>query len=310
MVRHVSLFCSGQGKTQILHLLAGHASRSQEEVKKMLAQTSNRVFKANTHLRIVDIMGCNISSVTVFEALATIETWIQEQSNRCKFVVATGFHGVWEAQKSLDFRNILNSADLFCPDGIAPVWLSRIMGEPLNGRVPGPDLLAAFVSVANIRGYSSFFLGDTPETLAALTTKIRKRYPGHRIAGALSPPYRPLTASDNSDILETIHQAKPDVLWVAFGLPKQELWISEHLNRLDIPVAIAVGAAFGFLSGKVKRAPIWMGGAGLEWLWRLAHEPRKLWRRDFIEGPRFLAQAIRVCAQSRRHQRERPSYVE
>jgi N-acetylglucosaminyldiphosphoundecaprenol N-acetyl-beta-D-mannosaminyltransferase len=275
-----------------------------------LAPAANGVSSANARIPTVDIMGCNISSVTVFEALATIETWIERQSQRCKFVVATGFHGVWEAQKSTEFRNVLNSADLFCPDGIAPVWLSRIMGAPLNGRVPGPDLLAAFVSIANIKGYSSFFLGDTPETLAALTTKIKDRYPGHRIAGTLSPPFRPLTAADNVAILETIHQAKPDVLWVAFGLPKQELWISEHLTRLDIPVAVAVGAAFSFLSGRVKRTPLWMGSAGFEWLWRLAHEPQKLWYRDLIEGPRFLAHAIRVCAQSRRHERDRRSYIE
>ncbi|MGD0288878.1 MAG: WecB/TagA/CpsF family glycosyltransferase [Candidatus Binataceae bacterium] len=275
-----------------------------------LAPSANRVFSTNARIPVVDIMGCNISSVTVFEALATIETWIEQQSQRCKFVVATGFHGVWEAQKSSEFRNVLNSADLFCPDGIAPVWLSRIMGEPLNGRVPGPDLLAAFVSVANIKGYSSFFLGDTPETLAALATKIKDSYPGHRIAGTLSPPFRPLTAADNVAILEAIHRAKPDVLWVAFGLPKQELWISEHLKRLDIPVAVAVGAAFSFLSGKVRRAPPWMGSAGFEWLWRLAHEPRRLWHRDLIEGSRFLAHAIRVCARSRRQERDRRPYIE
>jgi N-acetylglucosaminyldiphosphoundecaprenol N-acetyl-beta-D-mannosaminyltransferase len=274
------------------------------------APAANRVFSANASIPVVDIMGCNISSVSVFEALATIETWIGQPSQRCKFVVATGFHGVWEAQKSRDFKDVLNSADLFCPDGIAPVWLSRIMGEPLNGRVPGPDLLAAFVSIGNIKGYSSFFLGDTQETLAALTRKIKARYPGHRIAGTLSPPFRPLTAADNVAILETIHQAKPDVLWVAFGLPKQELWISEHLKQLDIPVAVAVGAAFGFLSGKVKRAPLWMGSAGFEWLWRLAHEPGKLWYRDLIEGSRFLAHAIRVCMRSRRRERDRRTAIE
>jgi N-acetylglucosaminyldiphosphoundecaprenol N-acetyl-beta-D-mannosaminyltransferase len=270
----------------------------------------NQNFDVTERIPIVDIMGCKISSVTVFEALATIEIWIEQQSQRCKFVVATGFHGVWEAQKNSEFRSILNSADLFCPDGIAPVWLFRIMGEPLNGRVPGPDLLAAFINAANIKGYSSFFLGDTPETLAALTTRIAGRYPGHRIAGALSPPFRSLTEADNEAILETIHKAKPDVLWVAFGLPKQELWISQHLKELNIPVAVAVGAAFGFLSGKVKRAPRWMGRAGFEWLWRLAHEPRKLWHRDFVEGSRFLAHAIRVCARSRFQERDRRSYEE
>jgi N-acetylglucosaminyldiphosphoundecaprenol N-acetyl-beta-D-mannosaminyltransferase len=270
-----------------------------------LARRPTQVIKRNVGIPIVDIMGCNISSVSVFEALAMIETWIEQQSKRCRFVVATGFHGVWEAQKSINFRNVLNSADLFCPDGIAPVWLSRIMREPLAGRVPGPDLLAAFVSVANIKGYSSFFLGDTAETLAALTSKLQNRYPGHRIAGILSPPFRPLTEEDNQIILKQIHQAKPDVLWVAFGLPKQEFWIFEHIERLEVPVAVAVGAAFGFLSGQVKRAPAWMGSAGVEWLWRLAHEPRKLWHRDFVEGPRFLAYAIRECMRSR-HQERKP----
>jgi N-acetylglucosaminyldiphosphoundecaprenol N-acetyl-beta-D-mannosaminyltransferase len=244
-------------------------------------------------------MGCKLSSITLFEALATIETWIEQQSSRCKFVVATGFHGIWEAQKSPRFQNVLNSADLFCPDGIAPIWLSHILGQPLNGRVPGPDLLSAFVNVANIKGYSSFFLGDTPETLAALTSRIKDRYPGHHIAGCLSPPFRQLTEDDNTEILNMIGLARPDVLWVAFGLPKQELWISEHLMRLQVPVAIAVGAAFGFVSGQIKRAPLWMRSAGLEWLWRLAHEPRKLWHRDFVEGPRFLARAMRVCAAAR-----------
>lgn len=249
---------------------------------------------------VVDVMGCRISSVTLHEALATIEKWIEHRSERCKFVVATGFHGVWEAQKNLSFRNILNSADLFCPDGIAPVWLSRILGQPLEGRVPGPDLLGAFFSIANIKAYSSFFLGDTPETLAALTSKIKHRYPGHCVAGTLSPPFRPLTDDDNTRILDAIAAARPDVLWVSFGLPKQEAWISEHLARLKVPVAIAVGAAFGFMSGQIKRAPLLIRSAGLEWLWRLAHEPRKLWHRDFIEGPKFLAYAMRACARARR----------
>jgi len=275
-----------------------------------LASTGKRVFNVHTRIPTVDIMGCNISNVTVFEALAKIETWIEQQSQRCKFVVATGFHGVWEAQKSHDFRSVLNSADLFCPDGIAPVWLSRISGKPLTARVPGPDLLAAFVSVANIKGYSSFFLGDTKETLAALTSKIKDRYPGHRIAGTLSPPFRVLTESENRAILDKIHRAKPDVLWVSFGLPKQELWIFDHLKHFDIPVAVAAGAAFGFLSGKVRRAPQWIGASGFEWLWRLVHEPGKLWRRDFVEGTRFVLRAIRVCTRARRLERARLSAVE
>jgi N-acetylglucosaminyldiphosphoundecaprenol N-acetyl-beta-D-mannosaminyltransferase len=270
-----------------------------------MAATPANTFFGSHAVPVVNILGCNVSSVTVFEALATMELWIAQNSPHCRFVVATGFHGVWEAQKNVAFMDILNSADLFCADGIAPVWLSKLLGEPLVGRVPGPDLLAAFISVANIKSYSSFFLGDTPDTLAALSATISQRYPKHRIAGMLSPPFRRLTHKDNLAILDSIHEAKPDVLWVAFGLPKQELWIFEHLKDLKVPVAVAVGAAFGFMSGKVKRAPGWMGGAGFEWLWRLAHEPRKLWHRDFVEGPKFLAHAIRACLRSRAEHRAR-----
>jgi N-acetylglucosaminyldiphosphoundecaprenol N-acetyl-beta-D-mannosaminyltransferase len=265
--------------------------RSSIIAKEVTASFQTQTVRAGTVVPIVEVMGCKISSITLFEALATIEMWIEQQSPRCKFVVATGFHGIWEAQKSLRFRDVLNSADLFCPDGIAPVWLSHILGQPLNGRVPGPDLLSAFVNVANIKGYSSFFLGDTPETLAALTGRIKGRYPGHHIAGSLSPPFRQLTEDDNADILNMIRLARPDVLWVAFGLPKQELWISEHLMRLQVPVAIAVGAAFGFVSGQIKRAPLWMRSAGLEWLWRLAHETTqalapRFRRRSQVSRPR------------------------
>jgi N-acetylglucosaminyldiphosphoundecaprenol N-acetyl-beta-D-mannosaminyltransferase len=254
----------------------------------------------------VDILGCQISSLTILEALATIETWITRAPGRCRFVVATGFHGIWEAQKAPEFKSVLNSSDLFCPDGIAPVWLSRVMGEPLIGRVPGPDLLTSFISIANIKGYSSFFLGDTPETLELLKSKVQQKYPGHRFAGALSPPFRALTADEDSAIVDMIHKAKPDVLWVALGLPKQEWWIYRHLDQLEVPVAVAVGAAFGFLSGTVKRAPAWMGYIGFEWLWRLAMEPKKLWRRDLIDGPLFLAHAVRECARLREQSRHRP----
>jgi N-acetylglucosaminyldiphosphoundecaprenol N-acetyl-beta-D-mannosaminyltransferase len=248
----------------------------------------------------VDILGCHVNSMTVVEALAIIETWITNAPSRCRFVVATGFHGLWEAQKTPEFKDVLNSADLFCPDGIAPIWLSRVMGHPLSGRVPGPDLLASFFSLANIKGYSSFFLGDTPETLELLKLKLLQRYPGHRVAGTLSPPFGAFTPNEDSAIIDAIHQAKPDILWVALGLPKQEWWIYQHLAQLRVPVAAAVGAAFGFLSGRVKRAPHWIGNLGFEWLWRLSMEPKKLWHRDLVDGPWFLAYALHECLRSSR----------
>ena len=221
-------------------------------------------------------------------------------AQRPRYVVATGFHGLWEAKKDPEFQKVLNSSDLFCPDGIAPVWLSRLNGEALPGRVPGPDLLAAFLAKADKAQYSSFFFGDTEETLAALQEKVRNTYPGHRIAGVLSPPFRAMTLEEDSAIIEQINKAKPDVLWVGLGMPKQDWWIYNHLDRLGVPIVIGIGAALRFLSGNVKRAPAWVGDHGFEWLWRLASEPRKLWRRDLIDGPRFLAYAFLQSVRVRR----------
>ena len=248
----------------------------------------------------VEILGCRVSKITLVEATELIESWIKRPGTRPRYVVATGFHGLWEARKDPELQAVLNSADLFCPDGIAPVWLSRLNGEVLPERVPGPDLLNAFLVKANEASYSSFFFGDTEETLAMLKRKVEALYPGHRIAGVLSPPFRAITPEEDSIMLERINDAKPDVLWVGLGMPKQDWWIYNHLDRLRAPVVVGVGAAFQFLSGGVKRAPAWIGDNGFEWLWRLAAEPRKLWRRDLIDGPRFLAHALLTTVRANR----------
>jgi N-acetylglucosaminyldiphosphoundecaprenol N-acetyl-beta-D-mannosaminyltransferase len=251
----------------------------------------------------IEILGCRVSKVILIEVLDLIEGWIQRPPPRSRYVVATGFHGLWEAQKDPEFQKVLNSADLFCPDGIAPVWLSRLHGDALPERVPGPDLLTAFLNKADTAGYSSFFFGDTEKTLAALKERVQTAYPGHRVAGVLSPPLRAMTPEEDSAVLQKINCAKPDILWVGLGMPKQDWWIYKHLDRLRVPVAAGVGAAFRFLSGDLKRAPDWIGNNGFEWMWRLAAEPRKLWRRDLIDGPRFLAHAFLHLMRVRKNRR-------
>ena len=267
-----------------------------EEERRGLCAQSTAVKPASN----IEILGCRVSKVTLIEALDLIEEWIQRPAQRPRYVVATGFHGLWEAQKDPEFQKMLNSADLFCSDGIAPVWLSRLNGDALPERVPGPDLLAAFLAKADKSGHSSFFFGDTDETLAALKENVQKTYPGHRVAGVLSPPFRAMSVEEDAGIIEEINSARPDVLWVGLGMPKQDWWIYNHRDRLRVPVVAGVGAAFRFLSGSVKRAPEWVGNNGFEWLWRLAAEPRKLWRRDLIDGPRFLAYAFIQSMRARR----------
>ncbi len=234
------------------------------------------------------ILGARIDLITPSQVTREMEGWIAARDGQCRRVVVTGFHGIWEAHKHPDVKSVLNSADLWVPDGIAPVWVARLRGFRGVQRIPGADLMRAFFERANEKGYSSFFYGDTEQTLDALRKRLERDYPNHRVAGTFSPSFGAVPHEEDEAHVRMINDARPDVLWVGLGLPKQERWIFDHQRRLQVPVAAGVGAAFGFLSGRVKRAPAWLGRCGLEWLWRLAHEPGKLWRRDLLDGPRFL----------------------
>lgn len=236
----------------------------------------------------VEMLGSRIDRILPEQALAHIEGWISDPGPRPRHVVVTGFHGMWVGYQDPGFQAIVNAADLFVPDGIAPIWLSRVRGEPLPTRLPGAELMRMVMERADQRGYSSYFYGDTDETLAALRERLGLKYPGHRVAGTWSPPFRALTPEEDAADVARINAVRPDVLWVGLGLPKQETWIHAHLERLQVPVVVGVGAAFGFLSGQVSRVPPWIGDAGFEWVWRFFAEPRKLWRRDLIDGPRFV----------------------
>jgi N-acetylglucosaminyldiphosphoundecaprenol N-acetyl-beta-D-mannosaminyltransferase len=236
----------------------------------------------------IEVLGSEFHRVQNPEVLATMERWILREPSKCHFIVNTGFHGLWTAYKDPHFREIVKACDLFSPDGIATVWISRLKKKPIPDRATSAELMRMYFERANVTGYSSFFYGDTRETLDALRENLERDFPGHRVAGIYSPPFRELTTKEDKEIVDRINSSGADVLWVGMGLPKQERWIFEHKARLRVPVAIGVGACFGFFSGRVKRAPQWIGRMGLEWLWRLAMEPKKLWRRDLIDGPRFV----------------------
>ena len=236
----------------------------------------------------VCILGSRVHLISATRTVDHIERWIQMRDNRCRQAIVTGFHGLLEAHKNPRIRSILNEAELWVPDGIAPVWLARMRGYRNVVRTPGTEIMIEFLNRSDKKGYSSYFYGDTEQTLAALCETVTSKYPGHRIAGAYSPPYRALTPSEETEIVERINAARPDILWVALGMPKQDIWIHERLKRLNVPVAIGVGAAFAFVAGTVPRCPEWMGNAGFEWVYRFIKEPSKLWRRDLFDGPRFI----------------------
>ncbi len=240
---------------------------------------------------VVQILGSRIHLVSALRAVDHIEYWIKNREVCCRQMVVTGFHGLLEAHKSSEIRSALNEADLWVPDGIAPVWLARLRGYRNVVRAPGAEIMQEFLRRSQQKFYSSYFYGDTEKTLAALCETVKRDFPFHKIAGTFSPPFHRLTTIEEDTILDRINAARPDVLWVALGMPKQEMWIHDRLKQLNVPVAIGVGAAFAFVAGSVPRCPEWMGTAGFEWVYRLWKEPGKLWRRDLLDGPRFLFHA-------------------
>ena len=232
------------------------------------------------------VLGVRVHPLRMDETLSLLEQWIQERG-QSRYVVASGMHAVMESRRNPLFKQVVDQADLFVPDGISLVWAARLHGYPISKRVCGSDLMWELLKVSEERGYSHFFYGDTEETLKMLTERLQSRFPGIKIAGSHSPPFRPLTAEEDAAETRIINQSGADVVWVGLGLPKQELWMFQHRDALNVPVAVGVGAAFKFHSGHVKRAPPWIGDHGLEWLWRLCHEPRRIWRRALVDGPQF-----------------------
>lgn len=231
----------------------------------------------------VEVSGNKINLPQIQDVLNLMEYWIKNESQKSHWVVVTGMHGIVESYKNPEFKKMLNSADLFLPDGISLVWLGRLKGFDIKKRVSGADLMKEWLLFSKDKGYKNFFYGDMEDTLRALSAN----FPGIK-SDYYSPPFRNLTPEEDAKIIEKINQAKPDILWVGLGLPKQEKWVFEHREKLNVPVIIGVGAAFKFLSGKVKRAPAWVGNFGFEWLWRLFQEPKIIWTRVFIDGPIFI----------------------
>jgi N-acetylglucosaminyldiphosphoundecaprenol N-acetyl-beta-D-mannosaminyltransferase len=234
----------------------------------------------------VNILGVGVSAIATVMALQTIEVWIK----RCEphYVCITGVHGVMESQRDASLRQIHNRAGLVTPDGMPLVWLSWLMGFPHVERVYGPDLLLATCQYGALKGYRHFFYGGAPGVAERLVRRLQARIPELQVAGIESPPFRPLTPDEEQTEAARINTTRPDIVWVGISTPKQELWMARHVGRLVAPVLIGVGAAFDFHSGVKRQAPRWMQRSGLEWLFRLTTEPRRLWRRYLINNPWFL----------------------
>ncbi|MBI3913842.1 MAG: WecB/TagA/CpsF family glycosyltransferase, partial [Chloroflexi bacterium] len=219
--------------------------------------------------------------------LREIERWIVERERQ--YVCACPVFTVMECRRDARLRTIVNRAGLATPDGMPLVWLARRQGFRQVSRVYGPDLILALCQLSAQKGYSNFFYGGAAGVAQELAQTMARRFPGLRIAGTHCPAFRPAKTLEEPAVIEKINATKPDIIWVGLGSPKQDWWVAQHRPLLDAPVLIAIGAAFDFLTGRVAQAPDWMQARGLEWFFRLAQEPRRLWRRYLINNPLFIA---------------------
>lgn len=240
----------------------------------------------STPIARVNVLGVRVSAINMPMAVETLDNWIARREHH--YVCVTNVYGVMESQRDTVLREIHNAAGLVTPDGMPLVWISRLQGQRHVSRVYGPDLMLAMCERSLERGYRHYLYGGragVPEKLAA---RLQSRFPGLRVAGMYSPPFRALSVEEDEQVTRLINQAAPDIVWVGLGTPKQERWMAAHVGKLTAPVLVGVGAAFDFHAGLKRQAPPVIQRCGLEWLFRLATEPQRLWRRYLINNPRFI----------------------
>jgi exopolysaccharide biosynthesis WecB/TagA/CpsF family protein/anti-anti-sigma factor len=225
----------------------------------------------------IALLGIPFEPITLAGAVRRIEQMVA--SRQPHYVVTPNVDFLVQARRDAELHRILIDADLVVCDGTPLRWSSHLLGNALPERVAGADLVPRLIRVAARKNYRLFLLGATPEANVQAVTNLRAQFPCLNIAGHYSPPFRPLHKMDHENIAQRILAARPDLLLVAFGCPKAEKWIAMNYQSLGVPVTIGVGATIDFLAGRVKRAPVWMQRAGMEWLFRLYQEPRRLFRR-------------------------------
>jgi N-acetylglucosaminyldiphosphoundecaprenol N-acetyl-beta-D-mannosaminyltransferase len=218
------------------------------------------------------------------------------------YVCVAAVHTVMACQEDPELRAAVLGSDLTVPDGQPLVWAMNALGHDLSSRVYGPDLMARYCERAALTGARMFLYGGRNQgALVQLALNLRTRYPGLNIVGGYAPPFRALTAEEESFVLDEINRSQADVVWVGIGVPKQEKWMAAMRGRLRAPVLVGVGAAFDFHAGLVSQAPRWMQSMGLEWAYRLLQEPGRLWRRYLRYNPRFVAGFLRQWLAHRKH---------
>ncbi len=241
--------------------------------------------------RTQDILGVNIATESFVGALAAIRDKLEQSGRSSAYVCATSVHGVVEAQSDYEFKTILNNAFLNLPDGLPLVQVGKLLGASQMEQIKGIELLPRVCEMTASMPVRHFFYGGNESVAEELAHRMQTRFPDLKVAGWHCPPFRPLDANEKEEVVAKINASGADIVWVGLSTPKQEKWIGEMHRALNVKLLFSVGAAFDFQTGRLKFTPPVFHRLGLEWLYRLLLEPKRLWRRYLNIVPYFLAKS-------------------
>jgi N-acetylglucosaminyldiphosphoundecaprenol N-acetyl-beta-D-mannosaminyltransferase len=240
-----------------------------------------------------NVAGVGVSATSYYEVTELCRKWIDERragelAEAARYICVASVHGIITARDDAEVSVMMNEADVVTPDGMPLVWALRSFGVRRQQRVYGPQLMLHLCESAAKLGHRVYLYGGTRDSLAGLRRQLEQRFPKLRICGWYSPPFRPLTSNETEQVRESIRRSEADLVFVGISTPKQERWMYSNREALPGIVMVGVGAAFDFHAGRLPQAPAWMQRNGFEWLFRLAMEPGRLWRRYLLITPRFL----------------------
>lgn len=266
-----------------------YPSQSFAEHERMLAQLNLKVGKPFMR-RGAYVLDSHIDAINWEDVLSRLVAWANQHQSR--YVTLCNVHSVVTAAQDSAFNKVIDQADLALPDGAPVAWALRREGFPSQQRINGPDLMWRYLTVAEKLGQSVFFYGSSEHTLEQLKRRLKQAFPKLRIAGMISPPFRELTEEEDRSYVDQINRSGANVVFVGLGCPKQESWMAAHRGHIH-SVMLGVGAAFDYHAGVIQRAPQWMQRMGLEWLHRLASEPRRLARRYAVTNSVFMYRVLK-----------------
>jgi len=234
----------------------------------------------------VNILGVKVHATSMDRALSRLETAVT--SGEKGYVCVTGVQGVMEAQMDSNLKRIINGALLTIPDGRPTVWVGWLRGLLHMRQVTGPTIMLRICALSAEKGYTHFFYGGNDGVADQLKDSLTQRFPGLKVVGTYTPPFRPLTSEEEADLARKVAKAKPDFFWVGLSTPKQERFMDKYISKLDAKLMLGVGAAFDIHTGRIKDAPYWMKFTGVQWMHRIYQDPKRLWKRYLVNNPKFV----------------------